>query len=316
MRYLLIATGGTGGHVKPAHLWAQQLTAQGHAVALIGPNLHKHRALDASNIPRFSLRHWADGWSALRAVRTTGATHVLGMGSRASVVTTLVGRALGCRVAIYELNALIGRANRLLRWVAPCAYAMPHMQTAWFLSPPVHPSIDRAQAAHYFGLAPQPTLFVFGGSQGAVFLNEVAREHFVRLCHAQDIKQIVHLTGRSCPALAPFYEAHGLACCVKTYEPKMEYAWSLATLVVGRAGAMSLFEQRAAQCPMVVIPYPHATDRHQWHNGQWAARWGQVSVLPQEHIAALTTAMQTAQNKSHHQLPWQEHTLYDWFTDK
>jgi UDP-N-acetylglucosamine--N-acetylmuramyl-(pentapeptide) pyrophosphoryl-undecaprenol N-acetylglucosamine transferase len=203
---ILLAGGGTGGHVYPALAMGDALRARGHTVIYFGEASrlegrvaaqrgYKFVAVDALAFPRagllakvgFGLKLLRASWRTRALVKAEGATLVLGVGGYVMAPTVLGAALLGVPSVIHEANATPGLANRLCARVASLVLVtfpdsltkIPGKVERLLVGCPVNPKVlqgDRQAAAARYGLDPaRPTLLVVGGSLGAATINEVAR---------------------------------------------------------------------------------------------------------------------------------------------
>ena len=194
---------------------------------------------------------------------------------------------------LHEQNRLLGVTNRILAQKATRVFlSFPETQgeyphdRARVVGNPVRAAFasprSQAEAREAFGLDSSiPVVLVSGGSQGAHRIN-AAMAHVVKDFHA-DEAQFIWMTGSS-GAAAAYEAASAAAADVKVFPfiDDMAGACTAADLVVSRAGASSTAEIAMLHKPSVLIPYPHATDRHQDHNARAFEEAGAAMVLPDE----------------------------------
>ncbi|MGH2829954.1 MAG: undecaprenyldiphospho-muramoylpentapeptide beta-N-acetylglucosaminyltransferase, partial [Actinomycetota bacterium] len=308
---VVIAGGGTGGHVFPGLALAEALrrhdpTAQ---VCFVGTS----RGLEATAVPAageeletvdvlpwartIGARRFLAPASALRAamqarriLKRRGASVVAAMGGYASLPAALAARAGGVPLVVHEQNAIPGRANRVsarfaVRVAVTFAESAPALggaERVRVVGNPVRASISRmdrdalrAEAKWVFGLdAGRRTLLVTGGSRGARRLNEVAAGLAARWSSREDV-QILLIIGRGAEQ-APA-ASDGLH--VVEFVERMELAYAAADVALARAGA-GLAELACASLPSILVPYPYARDDHQRANAGAAQRAGAALVVP------------------------------------
>ncbi len=324
---LAIACGGTGGHFYPTLAIADAFRARGGAVVLVVAGHHADDQLrlasergfpavpmSAVRLPRaplsvlaFPFRFASAVLAARGCLRRARPDVVLGMGSFAAAPTCIAALTLGISLVLHEGNSWMGRTNRWLsRWARAVATSLP-------LSPDCRPGCrtvrtgmplrdalleaaagepDPAGAREHYGLtAKRPTLLVFGGSQGASFINDLLLSAAPLLGkHAQRL-QLIHFTGTDDnQALKDSYERHGLRARVSRADPRIEHAYLAAGLVVCRGGASSLSELALFGKPSVIIPLPAAAENHQWVNAGTLAAQGAVQVVEQSDMSARALA--------------------------
>ena len=282
---VLIAGGGTAGHIEPAMNTADALRrldpevqitalgttrglettlvpARGYELALIpAVPLPRKPSVDLLKLPTRLL-------SAIRATRSIIANQhvdaVVGFGGYVCLPAYLAARKR-TPIVVHEANARAGLANKIgARYAARVLAAVPGsgLRSAEVIGIPVRTSIAsldraglRAEARAFFGLDPDaPTLLVYGGSQGAKRINESVAAAAPALAGAGI--GVLHAYGRKNTVIveqtpgAPAYVA-------VPYLDRMDLAYAAADLVLGRSGAMTVAELGAVGLPAVYVPLPH-----------------------------------------------------------
>ncbi len=317
---ILVATGGTGGHLFPAVALAQELveTAPGVQICFAGGGLVGSPFLMPSagpwgvvpiEAPKICFKQaWKLPKSLWRGYRESqqlleefAPEIIVGFGSYHTLPILLAAQRLGIPYVLHEGNAVPGRVNRLFASKALCT-AVHFASAADRLNGKVHQvamplrrqfqtPISTEEARQQLGLAADlPTLLVIGGSQGAQALNRLLDESAPHLARLPAF-QVIHLTGpqhhAEAASLSARYADLGLPACVKPFEDRMELAWRAADLCVARSGASSLAEQMACAVPGILVPFPAATDDHQTRNAlSFADQVGGAIVIPQHKLSA------------------------------
>jgi UDP-N-acetylglucosamine--N-acetylmuramyl-(pentapeptide) pyrophosphoryl-undecaprenol N-acetylglucosamine transferase len=301
----LIATGGTAGHVLPSLAVAEALRARGAVVTFAGsPGRFEARlvpeagfefdAFEISGLPRRP--GLAQARAALRAAGAVRACRrilrrrrpdvVLGGGGY--VAGPMVLAAAGRRIptALMEADAHFGLANRLaapfarrvfLSFPIPGRESSKYHVTGRPIPAASRVTLSKEEARARFFLERGPVLLVFGGSQGARSLNELAVESFGAAGPA-----VLHLSGeRDFPTLAkratrPEYR-------LLPFVPEFGAALAVADLVLARAGG-SVWELAAAERPAILVPYPFATADHQTKNARYFQQAGAAVVIPETEL--------------------------------
>ncbi|MFQ5768581.1 MAG: glycosyltransferase, partial [Acidobacteriota bacterium] len=284
---VLIAGGGTGGHIYPGLALADELRRRrpGLPVLFIG----NRNGLESRLVPAAGYRlhlvpgggisgkRWPvrmghalqvplgllkSGWHVIR----DRAQVVVGAGGYASGPAVLAGRLLGRATLIMEQNALPGATNRIL---APLVdqVAVAFAATAGRLKGriqvtgnPVRSGLVRLACRR----DPAPCLLIFGGSRGARGLNGAIMDILPGLVQARPNLRILHQTGPAdLKGVKAVYEASGLAATVVPYIDDMAAAYAAAHLVICRAGATSVAELTAVGRPAILIPLPRSVGGHQ-----------------------------------------------------
>ena len=309
---VLIAGGGTGGHVFPGIAVAEELRAHhpGVEVLFIGGR----RGIEATAVPEagFRLRTlltagfprrrwWRWPWAALVNVAglvqaflillTERPRVVLGTGGYVSGPVSFAARALGIPLLLQEQNSIPGLTNRLLSRIANEVHlsfleARSHFPRRDHLKVTGNPvrsyilSGDREPALRDFKLSVgKPTLFVFGGSLGAKRITAAAVDALRRLKGRVDVQCILQTGREEYEAVRATVAAEQLPATVLPFVKKMHLAYAAADLVVCRAGAMTLAEIAVCGRPSILIPYPYAAHDHQRVNAQNLADRGAAVVI-------------------------------------
>ncbi|MEM9372595.1 MAG: UDP-N-acetylglucosamine--N-acetylmuramyl-(pentapeptide) pyrophosphoryl-undecaprenol N-acetylglucosamine transferase [Planctomycetota bacterium] len=321
---LIFAGGGTGGHIYPALAIAEQARQIEPDVGV--RILCSMRAIDAEVLasqgvaytpipasppiarPAPALRFLGSWIPAVRAAKRAirdhqrvGPATLVSMGGFVSAPAVAAARSMRVPVVLVNLDAVPGRANRLVarhahRVFTACAIAggLPEGWTevgpivrAAFTRAGADPGRDEIAAARSaFGLDPGArTLLVTGGSQGASSINELLMELLARHSDAFAWWQVIHQVGRhgEPEAVSASYERIGVRAWVGRLigQAPIDMAAALlaSDLSIGRCGAGSVAEAWAARTPAVFLPYPYHADHHQRANARPLARAGSAIVL-------------------------------------
>jgi len=301
---VLIACGGTGGHLFPGLAVAEMLAGRRHEVKLLvsekavdqaalGTAAITVRSISAvgysgvRGLGRFCVRLARAVGDCLAECRQFEPDAVLGMGGFTSAPAVLAAgwRRRGVKL-IHESNAIPGKANRWSGKLADhIAVGVPDCAKFFGRTPvtvtgtPIRQALrqGRLAGAHgRLGLDPQRlTVLVMGGSQGARAINEAVVATLPDLAEWKTRAQFVHLSGPRDEALvrAAYAEA-GFHANVMSFCSEMEWPYSAADLVIGRSGAATLTELAVFGLPSILLPYPQAAGNHQWYNAKVFERIG------------------------------------------
>lgn len=312
---IIIACGGTGGHLFPGIAVAEALCARGHEVLLLisekqvdaeASAKYSHLRFETvpavAKPPTFSPRMlpflWKT-WGVIARCKSIllefGADAVLGMGGFTSLPPVYAGHKLGLKTFIHDSNARPGRANVLTSRFCTQVFLGLDAAKAFFpnretvtTGTPVRPEIihlpSREDAAARFGLDPgKTTILVTGGSQGAQRLNELSASAAAYLPFET---QVLHIAGAldfvRVSAIAkgrPGYRVLGFC-------DQMPSAYALADLVIARSGASSLTEIAISGHPSILVPYPFAADDHQTRNAEVFAEAGAATLVQERDLDA------------------------------
>jgi UDP-N-acetylglucosamine--N-acetylmuramyl-(pentapeptide) pyrophosphoryl-undecaprenol N-acetylglucosamine transferase len=305
MARIVIAAGGTAGHVVPALAVAEALRARGAEVEFVGGERAEAELVPAAGYAFHALRvSGIDRRNPLRAARAVlraglatararallrrlDADAVLGAGGYVAGPVGLAARTLRLPLVLAEADSHLGVTNRLLAPVAKRVFlAFPiagRDGTKWVVSgrplPRATGRVDRSAARARFAIRPgEPCVLVFGGSLGARRLNDAALDAFGSaapgaVLHASGRRDYDELRRRLDElGSPPHYQLH-------PYIEPFADALAAADLVVARAGG-SVMELAAAGLPAILVPYPHATADHQSSNARYVERAGAALVVP------------------------------------
>ena len=227
---------------------------------------------------------------------------ILGMGGYASFDLLQAGNLIMAEedinepyIAIHEQNAKAGRANRasavsLARGIIEGLPGAFDWKTTFFqlstddhvfLGNPVRNEIINInrKVRSFKEYSKSPRILVLGGSQGARSINYAMPEAIKRLSSEMNI-EVMHQTGETDhEEICQMYKENELSPEIFPFIKDMAQAYDWADLVIGRSGAMTVSELSATGMPSILIPYPHATDNHQWFNAQFIAKKGGTEVI-------------------------------------
>ena len=306
---VVLAAGGTGGHMFPAEALAGALIARNIRVALLTdqrgqafsetlPSVEVHR-IRASRLPRYTLDRLRaviemglGGLEARRLLRRLDPSVVVGFGGYPSIPTVFAASLARIPIVLHEQNALLGRANRRLasraRAIATSFAKVTHIPATArtiLTGNPVRPSILAVRDIPYA----EPTadgplsILVTGGSQGARIFSETlpaamallppklkARLKIVQQCRPEDID-----------AVTADYRAADIDAELSTFFNDVPARLSACHLAITRSGASTVAELGVAGRPSILVPYPFATDDHQTANAEAFAQSGGGWVVSQ-----------------------------------
>lgn len=305
---VVLAGGGTGGHVYPALAMGDALRARGHEVVYMGDadrlegrvaaqRGYAFYTVKAPQYPRgglvakarFALSLLGSILAARRLLRQLAPELVLGVGGYIMAPTVLAAATLGVGRVIHESNVAPGLANKLCARVSQLillSYAesgknLPGAAPREVVGCPINPKVlrgERGAARAHYGLDPaKPTLLVVGGSLGAATINALGHA----AARSPDRPwQLLWVTGpRYHDEVKRDLGETPPGVCVVGYEDEMGRAYAAADLVLCRAGSATLAELTALGKPAVLIPSPNVTDNHQEHNARGLERQGAALVL-------------------------------------
>ncbi len=309
---VLIAGGGTGGHVFPGIAVAEELrrARKDADIVFVG----SRRGLEAVAVPEagFSIRYilargfprrawWRWPWAALtmavgflQAVWLVGGERpdvVLGTGGYVSAPVALAAWIWRRPLLIQEQNSIPGLANRWLSRIADEVHLSFVEARSYFARKdhlkvtgnPIRAYVlsgEKSAAFAEFGLQPgRPTIFVFGGSRGARRINEAALEAMKRLKGRVDVQWILQTGREDLDWATKVVQSGELPARVVPFLTRIHLAYAAADLVVCRSGAMTLAEIAACGTPAILVPYPYAAHNHQLVNASNLVDRGAAAMI-------------------------------------
>jgi UDP-N-acetylglucosamine--N-acetylmuramyl-(pentapeptide) pyrophosphoryl-undecaprenol N-acetylglucosamine transferase len=301
---VVIAGGGTGGHLYPGLALADALAARGAGVTFVGTDAGiearvvpaagwPFRMLPGRQVRGGGVRRAGLGAIALlrglaaarRLLRELRPGLVVGVGGYASVPVALAARLGGVPVVVLEQNVIPGAANRLLARMAR-RVCVGFAETVAAFPPGRAVHTGNPIRAGILGVAPRPRaadrpgLLVFGGSAGAHRLNTVVVEAIRRRGDGPPALDVTHQTGvADLEAVRAGYAALGVPARVEAFITDMGAAYAAADFAVTRAGAMTCSELAAVGLPAILVPYPWAADDHQRRNAEVLVTAGAAEMI-------------------------------------
>ena len=312
---ILIAAGGTGGHIMPALSVAHVLQARGWHIHWLGTQAR----LEASLVPaqgfsidyihiegirgKTKLTQLLAPWRIIKAtlqaycvLKRVRPQVVLGMGGFVTGPACVAAKLLGIPVVIHEQNAIAGMTNRYLAKIAntvcsgfPDAFAKKYAPIV--VGNPVREAIAAIappDVRYQEKRASQLNLLVLGGSLGAAAINEVLPQALSQLPVSK--RPVVwHQTGKNTidKTLAQ-YDRLGVKARVVPFIDDMASAYAWAHVVICRSGASTIAELATVGLASVLVPYPYAVDDHQYHNGRFLADNGAAVLIRQSDFSVQT----------------------------
>jgi UDP-N-acetylmuramate--alanine ligase len=312
---IVIAGGGTGGHIEPALAFADAVlrlapdskvtalgTARGLETTLIPARGYPLELIPAVSLPRRPTPALATVptrlLGAVRAARDiltrADAQVVVGFGGYVALPAYLAARRAGIPFVVHEANARPGLANRIAARLTPhvfTASAAVPLAHATAIGIPLRRSVTtldraarRAGARAAFGLDPdRPTLLITGGSQGAASINAAARAAAPSLAAAGI--QVLHVTGPGNdlpPNSGPGNEGSSAPYVSRAYLDGMADAYAAADFVLCRCGALTVAELSALGLPAAYVPYPHGNGEQRLNAEPIVAAGGALLVADSE----------------------------------
>jgi UDP-N-acetylglucosamine--N-acetylmuramyl-(pentapeptide) pyrophosphoryl-undecaprenol N-acetylglucosamine transferase len=317
---IIIAGGGTGGHLFPGVAIAEEFLGRGqnNEILFLGTEwgLEKKllpglgftlRTLDLAGIKgkgvlkSFSalLKIPAGMLESRKIMKDFRPDVVIGVGGYASGPAVLTAHLMSIKTAIAEQNALPGATNRFLGKLADRIFVAFPETNKWFAGGPVMVTGNPVRAAFLSSVTAVArikgkfTLLVFGGSQGAHRINMVVLEALEKLESMKNRLRIIHQTGRDdFEEISKRYSESGLESTVLPFIDDMATVYRSADLLICRAGATTIAEITASGKAAILVPFPFAVNDHQTKNARILVNRGAAEMIPEreltgEHLAGI-----------------------------
>ena len=318
----VLAAGGTGGHMVPAHALAAELRSRGHGVLLITddrgarfPGLFE--GVPVHILPAGRIGGGPIGWlkalnsivkgraQAKRLYREHGPDAVVGFGGYPAFPSLLAASSMKIPTVLHEQNAVLGRVNRLLAGEAEAigtAYdkverlKSRNAAKSVLVGNPVREEIARLGELPFppFDEIAPLKILITGGSQGATILGQVVPEGLALL--QPSLRRRLQIVQQCRPddieRIRKRYAELGIPAELLTYIEDMPDKLADAHLVIGRAGASTIAELTAAGRPAILIPFAAATDDHQTANAREMTQAGGARTIQQSGFTPTVLARQ------------------------
>ncbi len=309
---MIIAGGGTGGHLFPGIAIAEEFlgrdpanrvlfigTERGLEKKVLGELGFPLRTLKVEGIKgRGPVRILASLLkipgsliASVRIIRAFQPAVVVGVGGYASGPAVLAARLMGLKTAIAEQNAFPGLTNRILGRFADRIFVTFSASARWFPAARTRVTGNPIRAAF---LAEKPqgkrddprfTLLIFGGSQGAHTINRIVMDALDGLGELKDQIRFIHQTGEQDRKMVDEgYRKRGFSAEVTPFILDMAATYRTADLLLCRAGATSIAEITACGKAAILIPFPFAVNDHQTQNAEILVRAGAAEMIPEREL--------------------------------
>jgi len=309
---ILIATGGTGGHVFPAYSLAQYLSNKNFYVQLTtdkrGANyLKEHKNLNLIELPssplvkknlfELILSFFTIFFSILRAfifLLFNRPSVVFGMGGYSSFPICIAASILRIKFVIYENNLIIGKANKYLLPMTEKMFVSykeldgipkKYSDKVFEIGNLIREEIINAKIIDQEERFDKIKILVLGGSQAAKTFANVLPEIFEKIKKSDiPLKVYQQCQVKQNDQLAQFYKKNGIEYEIFTFTSKIINYYLKSNLVITRAGASVLGELINIKIPFIAIPLPSSADNHQYKNAEFYAKKGYGYLLEEKNI--------------------------------
>ena len=309
---VVLAAGGTGGHMFPAQALAAELAGRGCRLAVVtdrrgdawqgdAAGVETHRIHAGGLAGKSFMARLQSGpelaigtWQARKLLKRLQPKAVVGFGGYASVPTMLAACFGGYPSAIHEQNAVLGRANRLLATRVGCiatsferAECLPDHGVGRVVHTgmPIRPAVSAVSGRPYPALTPDGpvSLLVIGGSQGARVFSDVVPDALALL--DDDLRRRLSVTQQCRPEdlerTQKRFRDLGIEAELGTFFEDVPERLAAAHLLIGRSGASTAAETLTVGRPAILVPYPYAIDDHQTRNAHAIDEAGAGWLMPE-----------------------------------
>jgi UDP-N-acetylglucosamine--N-acetylmuramyl-(pentapeptide) pyrophosphoryl-undecaprenol N-acetylglucosamine transferase len=289
---VVIAAGGSGGHIFPAVATASELKKTGiddicfiSSKRRIDKRIMKgiqYRAFFLSVNPMpfganvfkwivFFVKLAADVCVSLCLLVRLRPSVVVGFGGYSAGTVVRCAALIGIPVIVHEQNLYPGRANKMVSNVAD-GIAVSFRETAEYFADvrekvvltgnPIRLGMlskDKAEALRFLGLSCDlKTVLIMGGSQGSTFLNSIASQAAEKFSQEYEHIQFIHLTGKADQEdVEKFYKERGVKAKVYAFVDRIDMVYAACDMAISRSGAAAIFELAYYARPMILVPYPN-----------------------------------------------------------
>lgn len=307
---VMLAAGGTGGHIFPAEALARELLKRNVNVCLVTDKRGGQFSADMLDVPVLRIHAAGLGSSflgklrgvlemsigaiqAVMAIRKHKPSLVVGFGGYPSVPTVFAASRCGVPIMLHEQNAVVGRANKILSHLAqtiatsfPNVKGLENNKTRIALTGnPVRPAIRALYDAPYPAVSETGTLtlLVLGGSLGATIFSDVVPKAVMRLPEPLRKRLIIHQQCRKddLEKVRAAYGENGIHVELATFFHDVPERLANCHLAICRSGASTVSELAVAGRPAILVPYPHALTGEQKANAEALAETGGAWLIPQ-----------------------------------
>ena len=315
---IIIAGGGTGGHIFPAIAVANALRKIDASIKVLFVGAkgkmemekvpqagYQIEGLDIAGFNRAKLwKNWSLPFKLIssfmqvkKIFKSFKPDAVFGVGGYSSFPVLRFAQRLGIPTFLHEANSFAGKANQMLGKKATAVLVGTDGMEKFFpknkiikTGNPIRSEITQStfemeDAYAFFGLKQHiPTVLVIGGSLGARSINQALARGIERLIN--EGIQVIWQTGKGNLELVDQALSKQKGVCITEFISKMNYAYAVADLVVSRAGAIALAEICATGKPSILIPFPYAAEDHQTVNAMTLVNNGAAIIIKDENVSS------------------------------
>ncbi|MBN1663002.1 MAG: undecaprenyldiphospho-muramoylpentapeptide beta-N-acetylglucosaminyltransferase [Deltaproteobacteria bacterium] len=329
---MIIAGGGTGGHLFPGIAVAEELLKRNpkNAVLFIGTERglenrilrelgYELRLLDVEGVKGRGIMKAAQAvlkipksmMASLKIIRDFRPDIVMGVGGYVSGPSVITAHFMGIKTVVAEQNVIPGVTNRILGRFVDKIFITFSDTEKWISGKKAFMSGNPIRAGFMAenGASKEDNgrfnILVFGGSQGARAINRACMDALDHLGTMKDQLKFVHQTGKDdCEEVSRGYRTRGFDAVVLPFIMDMPAAYRSADLLICRAGATSIAELTACGKASVLIPFPYAIHDHQTKNAEVLVRAGAAEMIPETELSGPVLAHMIEDFKDNPDVIW------------
>ncbi|MDR3275268.1 MAG: undecaprenyldiphospho-muramoylpentapeptide beta-N-acetylglucosaminyltransferase [Endomicrobium sp.] len=308
---IVIAASGTGGHIYPGIALAEEFKNRGYnpiffisnnsaSVEILKNSGFEYITFNIFGMPRkisfsfiiFLIRMKFAFLKALKQIVRLKSLAVVGTGGYVTVPVIFAATILHKKTFIHEQNSIPGKANILLDKIVDKTFvsflsSKKYFKNAGISGYPIRKDIlstSKEKSLQKFKLKNElSTVLIFGGSLGAVKLNEITCETLLELSIKNKL-QVLHITGFKNYVEIQEKVKDSSNYRIFKYMHNICDAYAASDIVICRSGAGSIFELKVLDKPVVLVPYPYATDNHQYWNAKEIEKNGRVIIIEEKDL--------------------------------
>jgi len=313
MKNIIIVSSGTGGHIYPGIALAREFDIKNKdynpiffisnnsvSTEILKNSKFKYIEFSMSGMPRkvsfsfilFLIKMKFTFFKALKQIIKLKPRAVIGTGGYITVPVLFAAKILRKKIFIHEQNSIPGKSNVLLSRISDKTFISFQSSRKFFKKAivsgcPVRRDIvsaSKEKAVRKLKLEDKIfTFLVFGGSLGAVKLNEIACDSLLNLSIKGKF-QILHITGSKSYGEIQKKVKTNRNYRIFEYMHNIADAYAASDIIICRSGAGSVFELKVLDKPSVLVPYPYATDNHQYWNAKEIEQDGKIIIIEEKNL--------------------------------
>lgn len=292
---ILLAAGGTGGHIFPAIATAQE--SLNESVIITDARFKKYGTRNitlkieylpihsSSNKFKFFLSLIPSAIKSIRLILKYKPEKILSFGGYPTIPVLVAGVLLRKKIILHEANAVLGKTNKFFYPFASllCAgFPLVGFKKKYKISK--NPVTKDVLFSSYPPIKDTLNILVIGGSQAAKVFSERLPDIFVKFAAGKKLRIVQQCKLDEIDGLKDFYSKHGIECEVSNFFHDIIDKIKNAHIVISRAGALSITEIITIGRPSILVPYPYASDDHQFFNAKFVEENGMGILIEQKDL--------------------------------